>query len=473
MAMSGPVLRFAPSPTGFFHVGGARTVLWNWLLARQQGGTLILRIEDTDHERNKEEWVDGIRSAIAWLGLDWDVDVRQSDRASLYDNAIAKLVAGGFAYFCDCASEDVVARNVAAMGKAAERAGYDGFCRDRGLERSASTVVRFRAPQDGTTTVPDVIRGNPVFENSTIEDFVLARKDGSAVFLLANVVDDIDMGVTHVVRGEEHLPNTPKAVLLWHALAPSTPLPVFAHVAVLVNEQRQKLSKRRDKVAMESYRDMGILAEAMRAYLCVLGWMPKGEREQLTVPEMIEQFRLEDVSPSPAFFDVVKLTAFNADHIRALSVDEFVERAMPFITIEGVTAESFRPIAPLVQQRCKLLTEISDQIDFFFAEPTVDADSWDKVMTKGRDVAVAMLDGVTVAIKALEPVSWNHDALKATVETVGAANDLKLGKAQAPIRVALTGRTVGPPLFESMEILGRDVVLSRLGATRAQLEAQR
>jgi glutamyl-tRNA synthetase len=468
--MSAPVLRFAPSPTGFFHVGGARTALWNWLLARQSGGTFILRIEDTDHDRNEEAWVDGIRSAMRWLGLDWDVDVRQSDRTALYDDAIARLAAGGFTYYCDCQRDAVIARNVATMGKAGTDAGYDGFCRDRGLTKGPTCVIRFKTPADGSTTVVDVIRGNPVFDNSTIEDFVLARKDGSVMFLLANVVDDIDMGVTHVIRGEEHLPNTPKAVMLWQALAPDVPLPVFGHVAVLVNEKRQKLSKRRDKVALESYRDMGILSEAMRAYLCVLGWMPKGDREQLTVSEMIDQFRLEDVSPSPAFFDVVKLTAFNADFIRALSIDEFVERAIPFITVEGVTAATFRPIAPLVQERCKLLTDISDQIGFFFHEPGIDADSWDKVMTNGGGSAVAMLDGVMSALEHLGPDDWTHDRLKSLVETVGASNDLKLGKAQAPIRVALTGRTVGPPLFESMEIVGPQIVTSRLRAARARLE---
>lgn len=466
--MSGPVLRFAPSPTGFFHVGGARTALWNWLIARRTGGTFVLRIEDTDTERNREEWVEGIRSALRWMGLDWDLEVRQSERTALYTDAVARLRAAGRAYLCDCTREALIARNVATLGPQAESAGYDGFCRDRGLEPGPGRVTRFRTPDDGTTTVHDLIRGEPTFDNSGLEDLVLARPDGSAMFLLANVVDDIDLGITHVVRGEEHLSNTPKAILLWQALAPGVPLPVFAHVPVLVNEKRQKLSKRRDKVALEDYRDMGIVAEAMRAYLCQLGWTPKGDRERLTLPEMIDQFRLEDVSAAPAFFDIVKLTAFNADELRAMTPTAFVQRAMPFVstTFPEAGAAELEAIAPLVQERVKVLADVAPAVDFFFAEPTIDDASWSKVMTGSHDSAVAMLDGVTARLAA---VDWSADALKALVEDVGLSNDLKLGKAQAPVRVAVTGRTVGPPLFESMEILGRDVVLARLAAARARL----
>jgi glutamyl-tRNA synthetase len=459
--MSAPVLRFAPSPTGFFHVGGARTALWNWLVARRTGGRFILRIEDTDLERNREHWVDGIRSALSWLGLDWDLEVRQSERAPLYAEAIGKLRAAGRVYECDCARAAVVERNTARFGAAAESAGYDGFCRDRGLEPGPGRVTRFRMPAAGTTTVRDLIRGEPIFDNAGLDDLVLARADGTAVFLLANVVDDIDLGITHVVRGEEHLPNTPKAILLWQALAPGVPLPVFAHVPVLVNEQRKKLSKRRDKVALESYRDMGILAEAMRAYLCQLGWTPNGDRERLTLEEMTQQFRLEEVSAAPAFFDLVKLTAFNAEQIRELSPEQFALRTGEFIEMR------MRPLAPLIQERVKLLADVPSAVDFFFAAPTVDQTSWDKVMSGSPESAVAMVDGVTAELATTE---WSADALKGLVERVGAAHGLKLGKAQAPIRVALTGRTVGPPLFESMELLGREVVAARLAAARARLE---
>lgn len=466
--MPTPVLRFAPSPTGFFHVGGARTALWNWLVARRTGGRFILRIEDTDTERNREEWVEGIRSAMRWLGLDWDVEARQSERTALYDDAIARLRAAGRAYACDCVRDRVVARNVERLGPQGRDAGYDGHCRDRALTPGPGRVTRFRIPDAGSTTVHDLIRGEPVFDHAGLEDLVIARADGSAVFLLANVVDDIDMGVTLVIRGEEHLPNTPKAILLWEALAPDTPLPAFAHVPVLVNAERKKLSKRRDKVALEEYRELGITPEALRAYLCQLGWTPRGDREQLTLAEMIEQFRLEEVSSAPAFFDLVKLTAFNADHLRSLDPADFAARALPFVQRSLPDADLARltAIAPLVQERVKLLGEVAAAVDFFFVEPPVDAASWQKVMVDATGPAVAMLEGV---LAGLGHTDWTAPALKHLVESVGAGQSLKLGKAQAPVRVALTGRTVGPPLFESMELMGRVTVQDRLQRARAAL----
>src|SRR6476469_831717 len=312
-------LRFAPSPTAFFHVGGAHTALYNRILTTQHGGTLILRIEDTDAERNRPEWTQGILDALRWIGAEWDEGPYfQSERAPLHRDAAARLYADGAAYYCDCTREQVEART-----KGNATPGYDGFCRDRGLEPGPGRARRFRTPREGTTTVVDLIRGTPTFENRLIEDFVIQRGDGSATFILANVVDDMDLKVSHVVRGEEHLPNTPKAQLLWEALGGGEP-PVWAHVPVLVNEKRQKLSKRRDKVALESYRDEGYLADAMRNYLMTLGWAPPGDREIVPWAVIEEQFRLEDVVPSPAFFDVKKLTAFNGEYLRQLSPEQFV-----------------------------------------------------------------------------------------------------------------------------------------------------
>jgi glutamyl-tRNA synthetase len=457
-----PRLRFAPSPTGYFHVGGARTALFNWLVARKSGGTFVLRIEDTDTERNRDEWIDGIKSAMTWVGVDWDEGPYfQSERTHFYSAAVDKLLADGKAYFCTCTSEDAKARNIAAYGKAEEGRGYDGFCRDRKLTEGA---VRFRTPDDGVTVVVDLIRGEPTFENSLLEDFVVRRTNGGFMFLLANVVDDADMRISHVVRAEEHLPNTPKAVLLWKAVAPDVPLPLFAHLPVIVNEKRQKLSKRRDKVAVEDYRAQGILPEAMRNYLVTLGWMPAGEQEIITVERMIEEFRLEDVNKSSAFFDIAKMTAFNAEYIRALSIEEFVERSKGFVPELQRLDPLFRRVVPLIQERVKLLSEVAGSVDFFFEMPAIDKDSWAKTMI--TDVAKNMVDGTIAQIDTIE---WNHDALKTLVEELGAANGLKLGKAQAPIRVAVTGRTVGPPLFDSLAIMDRSVVAERLRAAREKL----
>jgi glutamyl-tRNA synthetase len=459
-------VRFAPSPTGYFHVGGARTALYNHILARQHGGTFILRIEDTDTERNRQEWTDGILRAMRWIGAEWDEGPYfQSERAHLHTEAADRLHRESKAYYCDCTREDVEART-----RGNPIPGYDGFCRDRDLERATGRALRFKTPRDGVTTVIDLIRGEPTFENRLIEDFVLVRSNGTAMFLLANVVDDMDMKVSHVVRAEEHLPNTPKAQLLWEALGGGEP-PVWAHVPLLVNEKRQKLSKRRDPVALEGYRDEGYLSEAMRNYLMLLGWSPSGDREIVPWDVILAEFRLENVNSAPAFFDLKKLRAFNGEYIRALPVDEFVERCRPWLEGPDVPwdpdeldMDAFQRMAPLVQERVSVLAEVPAMVDFLFLpEPARDEASWAKAMQAD---APALLDG---AIAAYQRAPWHAGDLKAALEAVGEARGLKLGKAQAPVRVAITGRTVGPPLFESLEVLGRDRALARLQAARAQL----
>lgn len=453
----------APSPTGFYHVGSARTTLYNWLFARQQGGTFVLRIEDTDAERNREEWVEGIFDAIRWLGMDWDELYRQSERSALYAEAAERLAAAGAAYWCDCTRDAVDARAKERGGPP----GYDGFCRDRGLGPGAGRVLRFRTPDDGVTVVRDVIRGEPSFPNAAIEDFALVRGDGSALFILANVVDDGDMRITHVIRGDDHLSNTPKHLLLWDALGYGE-RPVFAHLPLMVNEKRQKLSKRRDPVRLEDYRDQGFLPEVMANFLALVGWSPRDGRERLTMAEMIEAFRLEDVVPSPGFFDVAKLRAFNGDAIRALPVDEFVERARPFLArapwADRLDEGAFRRMAPLVQERVVTLGEVPAMVDFLFlAEPEIDEASWAKA-TKGD--AAAVLDA---AIEAYATAPWEAEPLKDALAAAGERLGLKLSKSQAPVRVAVTGRSVGPPLFESLEVLGRDETLARLRRARARL----
>ena len=460
-------MRFAPSPTGYFHVGGAKTALYNWIYARQHGGVFVLRIEDTDTERNRDEWIDGIQSALRWIGVEWDEGPYfQSQRTALYAAAAARLFASGDAYYCDCTREVVDART-----KGSERPGYDGFCRDRGLGPGEGRALRFRTPREGSTTVIDLIRGEPVFENALIEDFVLQRSNGTAMFILANVVDDIDMRITHVIRAEEHLPNTPKAILLWQALEGGD-LPVFAHVPLLVNEKRQKLSKRRDPVALELYRDQGYLPEAMQNFLMLLGWAPPDGREIMPFKEIADLWRLEDVHSSPAYFDVKKLEAFNGEYIRAMPVEEFIERCEPWLTApyvawqpEQLDRVAFAAMAPLVQTRVTRLGEVPEMVDFVFLdEPNIDPTSWDKTM-KGADAGAIL--GATIA--AYEEAPWDADSLKAALEMVGERHGMKLGKAQAPVRVAVTGRTVGPPLFESLVVLGRERTLERLRAAHARV----
>ena len=458
--MTAPRVRFAPSPTGYLHVGNFRTALYNWFFARHEGGTFLLRIEDTDEARNREEWVEGILSTLRWAGLDWDEGpYRQSERGHLYAKAGEELAAAGQAYWCDCTREAIDARAKERGGPP----GYDGFCRNRGLGPGEGRALRVRTPDEGVTVVVDLIRGEPTFPNSAIEDFVLLRPNGTSVFLLANAVDDVDMGITHVVRGEDLLPSTPKYLLLRAALG-SSEAPVFAHLPMIVNEKRQKLSKRRDPVALELYRDEGYLPEVMCNFLALLGWGPPSGREQLPLEDMVAEFRLEDVNASSAFFDLAKLRAFNGDAIRALPVEEFLRRSEPWL---GDVDEALRRLAPLVQERVTTLSEAPELVAFLGvpddAVPIEDA-AWDKAM---KEPAAAALDRAVVRL---------GDAERFTAETVRAAldavaDDVEVGKKRvhAAVRVAVTGRTVGLPLFESLEVLGRDRTLTRLRAARARL----
>lgn len=470
MSDAAPRVRFAPSPTGMFHVGGARSALYNWAIARRSGGTFVLRIEDTDAARNKPEWIDGIISALASIGISaadphFEGPYFQSANAGRHREAALKLYEAGRAYYCDCTREQLAERT------GSQHLGYDGFCRERGLAYEPGRALRFRTPDEGETVVVDLIRGEPSFPNNAIEDFVIARGDGSPVFLLANVVDDLDEGITEVVRGEEHLSNAPKQQLLWQALDAMPP--VWAHLPVIVNEKRQKLSKRRDKVALEDYLAEGYLPEAMVNYLMLLGWGPGDDREILPFEELEQLFRIEDVNGSSAFFDIKKLTAFNGEYIRALSPEAFVSACAPWLTAphapwpaESFDETLFESVAPLAQTRLAVLSDITSYVDFLFLDaPAEDEASWNKAMKPG---AADLLRDASAALAAAD---WEPGALKAALEAVAAEHGLKLGKAQAPVRVAVMGRTVGLPLFESLAALGRDRALGRLSAAQARLAA--
>jgi glutamyl-tRNA synthetase len=467
MSEAAPRVRFAPSPTGYFHVGGARTALYNWLFVRRLGGRFVLRIEDTDRDRSHPDWTTGILAALEWLGITWDEGpILQSERRHLYEAAARRLFEEGRAYACDCTAEAVRARTAHAATP-----GYDGYCRDRGLEPGIGKALRFRVPDEGVTRVHDVVRGDVEFANATIEDFVIQKSNGDALFVLAVVVDDLDLAITHVIRGEEHLPTTPKAVLLWEALGDGRPLPVFAHLPNLVNERRQKLSKRRDRVAVEDYRALGYLPEAMVNYLALLGWAPRDGREILGRDELVELFRLEDVNRSPAFFDLKRLDHFNGLYIRALDDAEFLRRARPFLEAPEVPFASrldwavLERLAPLVKERVTTLGEVPDLVAFAFADPfVVDEAAFEKVIVKD-DAAPAILKSV---LAGLDAAAFNAQGLRSLLEEVAATMGRKLNKAQAPVRVAALGRTVGLPLFESLEVLGRDRVRQRLASALAK-----
>ena len=445
-------------------MGGARTALYNWLLALKNNGTFVLRIEDTDESRNQPQWTQGIIDALAWIGIDsndphFEGPYFQSTNAEAHVAAAHKLFAAGHAYYCDLTTEQIQER-----AKAAGLNGYDGYSRDRGLAAGPGHVLRFKVPA-GKTIVHDTVRGEVEFDNSTIEDFVLLRGNGTPVFLIANVVDDMTMNITHVVRAEEHLPNTPKQQMLWDALG-VTP-PVWAHVPVLVNEQRKKLSKRRDKVAVEQYREEGILPEAMVNYLMTLGWAPIGDTEIVPWEQIVQEFSLESVNHSPAFFDIKKLQAFNGEYIRKMPLADFVNAANNILTSDAATwpAERYKPevfaaMAPLVQTRVAVMAEVVDMVDFLFmAEPPIDDAAFTKAFS--ADFAIPTLTQIATAFETIE---WNAESIKQAVEAVGTEHEVKLGKLQGPLRIAITGRTVGPPLFEPIELLGRDESLRRIRA---------
>ena len=461
-------VRFAPSPTGMFHVGGARSALYNWAVARQSGGTFVLRIEDTDAARNRPEWIDGIIGALAAIGIDdsdpaFEGPYFQSGNAGRHRAAGLRLLAAGHAYYCDCTREQLAERTGSAQ------LGYDGFCRERGLAYEAGRALRFRTPDEGSTVVVDLVRGEPAFPNAAIEDFVIARGEGSPVFLIGIVLDDLDEGITQVIRGEEHLSNTPKQQLLWEALG-AVP-PVWAHLPVIVNEKRQKLSKRRDKVALEDYLAEGYLPEAMVNYLMLLGWGPGEDREIRPYTELEQLFDIGAVNGSSAFFDVKKLAAFNGEYVRALTPTGFAAACAPWLRAphapwppEAFDQAVFASVAPLAQTRVTVLSEITAYVDFLFLErPVHDEAAWAKTMKPGS------ADILRDARTELAGARWRADDLKDVLEAVSAKHGLRLGKAQAPIRVAITGRTVGLPLFESLEALGRDRVLARIDAALERL----
>ncbi len=455
-----PRVRFAPSPTGYFHVGGARTALFNWLFAKRFGGVFVLRIEDTDEARNRSEWIDGICSALQWLQITWDEGpYLQSERLDLYARAAQSLFDAGKAYYCDCQRSEIDER----VKTAGLPPGYDGFCRDRGLEVAPGRALRFKVPKDGETVVDDLVRGRVAFDNGTIDDFVLVKGNRAPLFVLANVVDDLDMRITHVIRAEEHLPTTPKAILVYEALGQKAPQ--FAHVPVLVNEKRQKLSKRRDRVAVEDYKEMGFLPEAMENYLVLLGWSPGDDREFLTREQELELFSLDRVGHSPSFFDVTKMLHFNKHYISLLSPEDLLQAALPYLEAcdfwDGSTDQrsSFLKLAPEICTRIGLLSEVPSMVDFIYqGQLKFDEAAFSSVASdKGSK---DLLERSVEIFSSLD--HFGREELEVACRAWAEESGLSLRKLQVPIRVAITGKKIGPPLFSAMEVLGSKACLSRL-----------
>ena len=467
--------RFAPSPTGYLHVGNARTALYSYLFARRNGGSFVVRIEDTDAERNVEEGAEAIVSALHWLGLDWDEGYRkggphgpyvQTERLDRYRAATNVLVAQGDAYPCYCTPQELQQRRQAAEAHGLPP-GYDGHCRQLSAEQVRAYVaegrkpaIRFRLPDEGETVVEDLIRGTVRFDNATLTDFVIMRANGIPTYMLSAAFDDLDMGITHVIRGEDLLDATPKQIHVFRALGQPVP-PRFAHLPLIVGADRRKLSKRRDQVAVQAFQDQGYLAEAMVNYLALLGWSLDDHTELFTLAELERVFSLERVSRNPAAFDTKKLDALNGTHMRRLAPDDFADRALPFVHAAGYAdadRELLERAAPLVVERVNRLDEVPGMVGFLLTDE-LDYDQGEvaKVLTEeGR----AFLVDAAKRLEAVEP--WTAAAIEETLRGLQQERELKPKTAFQPVRLAVTGRLVSPPLFESMELLGKARSLARL-----------
>ncbi|MGP4002029.1 glutamate--tRNA ligase [Streptomyces sp. 8N706] len=492
---SAPVrVRFCPSPTGNPHVGLVRTALFNWAFARHHSGSgaqFVFRIEDTDAARDSEESYEQLLDAMRWLGFDWDEGpevggphepYRQSQRMEIYADVARRLQEGGFAYPCYCTTEELEQRREAARA-AGRPSGYDGACRELTAEQieayrreGREPVIRFRMP-DEPITFHDLVRGELTFSPENVPDFGIVRANGAPLYTLVNPVDDALMEITHVLRGEDLLSSTPRQIALYRALAEigvgSGRTPEFGHLPYVMGEGNKKLSKRDPQASLNLYRERGFLPAGLLNYLSLLGWSLSADRDVFTIDEMVAAFDINGVNANPARFDLKKAEAINADHIRRMDVKDFIVACEPWLKAphapwapEAFDPQAFEALAPLAQTRLTVLSDITANVDFLFLEePVEDEASWQKAMKPGADGLLR------TAREKLGDADWNADALKAAVVAAGEEHGLKLGKAQAPVRVAVTGRTVGLPLFESLEVLGRDRTLARIDAALLKLEA--
>ena len=455
------ITRFPPSPTGYLHVGGARTALFNWLYARKNNGKFVLRIEDTDRVRSTQASVDAIFEAMDWLELDWDEGPYfQSRRFDLYQEYLQKLLDSGHAYYCTCTPDEVDAMRQKALAEGGKPK-YDGRCRERGLPRSDNAVIRFKSPLAGTTVVEDVIKGHIVFQNTEQDDFVICRSDGTPTYNFVVVVDDITMGINTVIRGDDHVMNTPKQILLYRAL--QSPLPVFGHVPMVLGKDKARLSKRHGAMSVTAYRDMGYLPDAFINYLARLGWS-HGDQEFFTRQELVEKFDLKNIGRSAGVFDPDKLTALNADHIRATPVPQLASRVLPFFREHGYDAADDDYLAGVVgtlHTRSKTLVEMADGAHFYYRN---DVRPYDEKAAKKflKPETARVLTLLAEALDALDDLAekTQEGAFKRVMDETG----LGFGKIAQPVRVALTGTTVSPGIFEVIEVLGRERVLARLKA---------
>ena len=465
--------RFAPSPTGYLHIGGARTALFNYLYARHCGGKFVLRIEDTDRKRSTPEAIDAILQSMEWLRLDWDEGpFYQTERMDLYRERLQALVSAGDAYPCVCTPETLDAKRQAALAEK-RKPMYDGTCRP--TEREAIPLpedvpftIRFRSPESGATVVDDKVKGRVEFDNTELDDLILARSDGSPTYNFCVVCDDIDMGITHIIRGDDHLSNTPRQMQLYHALGSEAP--VFAHVPLILGEDKKRLSKRHGATSVTAYRDMGYFPEALNNYLVRLGWS-HGDQEVFDARELVEKFDIDAVGKSSAVFNPEKLLWLNAHYLKERAPSQLAQDVAPYLAAQGYDVPGdhawLEKMVETLRERAKSLVELVEMAHYFLTE-AVEID--DKAGRKHlAPESKSLLQELAARLGNL--ADFNEAGIEQVFGDIIAERDIKLGKVAQPVRVALTGSTVSPGIYEVIDVLGRDVTLARLAAGIRYIDA--
>ena len=452
------ITRFPPSPTGFLHIGGARTALFNWLYAKKNKGKFILRIEDTDAARSTKESVNAILESLEWLGMDWDEGpFFQSQRTSIYNETIEKLIESGSAYYCSCTPDEVNTMRDTAKARGLKPM-YNGNCRQKHLEKGENKVVRLKTPDQGATIVKDIVKGDTAFQNVEMDDFIIQRSDGSPMYNLAVVVDDLTMGINTIIRGDDHLINTPKQMMIYNAL--QAPMPVFGHVPMVLGSDKSRLSKRHGAMSVGEYKNMGFLPDAMINYLVRLGWS-HGDQEFFERDDLIEKFDLEHLGRSASMFDMDKLFALNSKHIQNKSPEELADPLLFHLKDLGINAKNdafTQGVIQTLQPRSKTLVEMAQGAIFYYED---DVKFNEKATNKFlKPEIVTLLEKSADYIKDLEV--YTQEELENVFKKIMEETNLKFGKIAQPLRVAITGSTVSPGIFEMLLALGKEKTISRI-----------
>lgn len=455
--------RFAPSPTGYLHIGGARTAIFNWLFARHNKGKFILRIEDTDQERSTDESTNAILEGMRWLGMDWDEGpFFQAKRVDIYNEHVERLIKEGKAYYCTCTPEELEARRQKALSEG-KKPKYDGKCRGNIKKPDAPAAVRFLSPDAGYTVVDDIIKGRVVVDNSELDDLIIRRSDGWPTYNFCVVIDDATMGMTHVIRGDDHLNNTPRQIQMYEAFG--YPVPKFGHVPMILGSDKARLSKRHGATSVMAYKDMGYLPEALFNYLVRLGWS-HGDQEIFSREELIEKFNLENIGKSAGVFNPEKLLWLNAHYIKESDTQRLSSLVAPFLEAKGFDLSkgpSLEAVVSTLKERSKTILEMADYSEFYYRDELIYDEKASEKFLKPEIGPV--FEAIISRLQGIEADAFKHDEIEKAFGDVMAGKGLKLKDLAQPVRVALTGGTISPGIFEVMEVLGKERTLNRLQNT--------